>query len=98
MKFNKKGQGLSLETIIVAIIVLFVLVVLLLIFTGRLNIFAGQTGECSNNGGECLSACETPSEKRTALSQYDSACRVAYEKDPVNIKGTSCCSGVSTPK
>ncbi len=37
---KKKGQGISLETIIVAAIVLVVLVVLWAIFTGRLSLFS----------------------------------------------------------
>ena len=36
---KKKGQGLSITTIIVAVIALIVLVVLIAIFTGRVNIF-----------------------------------------------------------
>lgn len=46
---RKKGQGLSLTTIIVAAIALIVLVVLVMIFTGRIGIFkagvekAGET-------------------------------------------------------
>lgn len=38
---NKKGQGLSLTTIIVAAIALIVLVVLVMIFTGRIGVFKG---------------------------------------------------------
>jgi hypothetical protein len=37
--FNKKGQGLSLTTIIVAALALIVLVVLVMVFTGRINVF-----------------------------------------------------------
>lgn len=37
---NKKGQGLSLTTIIVAAIALIVLVVLVMIFTGRIGVFS----------------------------------------------------------
>ena len=42
---NKRGQGLPLNIIIVAIIVLVVLVVLVAIFTGRIAIFERQVGE-----------------------------------------------------
>ncbi len=41
---NKRGQGLPLNIIIVAIIVLVVLVVLVAIFTGRIAIFERQVG------------------------------------------------------
>ena len=39
MRFPKKGQGISLNVIIIAAIALIVLVVLVMIFTGRMNIF-----------------------------------------------------------
>ena len=42
--FNKKGQGLSLNVIIVAAIALIVLVVLVMVFTGRIGIFESQIG------------------------------------------------------
>ena len=41
----KKGQGLSLTTIIVAILALIVLVVLVVVFTGRIGIFEKGVGE-----------------------------------------------------
>ncbi len=40
MNFKKKGQGLSLNTIIIAAIVLIVLVVLWAVFTGRMGKFS----------------------------------------------------------
>ncbi|MBW2974308.1 hypothetical protein KY366_01190 [Candidatus Woesearchaeota archaeon] len=53
----KKGQGLSLNTIIIAAIVLIVLVVLWAIFTGRMGVFSKglsdvtKGGSCSESGG-----------------------------------------------
>jgi len=44
---SKKGQGLSLTTIIVAAIALIVLVVLVMIFTGRIGIFSDDLEEIS---------------------------------------------------
>ena len=49
---NKKGQSISINTIIVAAIGLAVLVVLFLIFTGRLGSFTkgvGETASCDNS-------------------------------------------------
>jgi len=51
---NKKGQGLSLNTIIIAIIVLVVLVVLILIFTGYFNIFGKEVASCELKAGVCV--------------------------------------------
>ena len=53
----KKGQGLSLTTIVVAAISLLVLVILSVIFIGRMGGFAGQVGECENKGGKCAITC-----------------------------------------
>ena len=47
---NKKGQGLSLTTIIVAVLVLIVLVVIIMIFTGRMGTFGKSLNNCD---GEC---------------------------------------------
>lgn len=51
---NKKGQGLSLNTIVIAIIVLVVLVVVIMIFTGVLGgVFVPGLSSCEDKGGEC---------------------------------------------
>ena len=51
---NKKAQGLSLNTIIVAIVVLIVLVVLIMIFTGYFGSrFTPEVTSCRNAGGSC---------------------------------------------
>jgi len=51
----KKGQGLSLNTIIIAAIVLIVLIVLWSIFTGRIGGFSKELTVCR---GTCSSNCE----------------------------------------
>ncbi len=48
----KKGQGLSLNTIIIAAIVLIVLIVLWAIFTGRMGTFTTET-KAKTEGEEC---------------------------------------------
>jgi hypothetical protein len=50
----KKAQGLSLNAIIVAILVLLVLVVLSLIFTGKLGNFRMASEDCSTINGQCV--------------------------------------------
>ena len=49
---RKKGQGLPLNVIIIAVIVLVVLVVLWVIFTSRAETFVDELGSCR---GECKS-------------------------------------------
>ncbi|MCK4589216.1 MAG: hypothetical protein KAT77_02150 [Nanoarchaeota archaeon] len=47
---KRRGQGLSITTIIVAAIALVVLVILIAIFTGRIALFqrgVGETGACA---------------------------------------------------
>ncbi|HLC96681.1 MAG TPA: hypothetical protein VJH97_05150 [Candidatus Nanoarchaeia archaeon] len=53
----KKSQGLSLNTIIIAAIVLIVLIVLWAIFTGRFSLFSSELQECR---GTCTSSCAYP--------------------------------------
>ena len=56
---TKKGQGLSLNTIIIAIIVLIVLVVLVMIFTGYFGkIFTPTVQNCATQGGTCLATAD----------------------------------------
>lgn len=57
---SKKAQGLSLNTIIIAIIVLIVLVVVVMIFTGYFSkIFTPSVKSCTAQAGECAEQCNT---------------------------------------
>jgi len=60
---SKRGQGLPLNTIVIAAIVLIVLVVLVMIFTGSMGGFVkGLKKECVNDlGGVCGNfKCDSP--------------------------------------
>ena len=46
----KKAQGLALNTIIIAALVLIVLVIIVMIFTGRISLFSKGIDTCS---GDC---------------------------------------------
>ncbi len=51
---DRKAQGLSLNTIIIAIIVLIVLVVIIMVFTGYFGTkFTPGVTSCENSGGAC---------------------------------------------
>lgn len=55
----KRGQTLSMTTIIIAALALLVLVILALIFTGRMGFWTQNVSECKSNGGVCRDAvCE----------------------------------------
>jgi uncharacterized membrane protein YqiK len=74
---NKKGQGLSLNTIIIAAIALLVLVVLVMIFTGRMSVFTGGVSGCVNQGGKCMGNTECNTAPGTKITA--SGCTTAGE-------------------
>ena len=59
----KKGQGLSMNVIIVAALALLVLIILAMIFTGRVKIFSTTSRLCANQGegAKCLDTCPSNS-------------------------------------
>lgn len=63
---NKRGQGISINTIVIAAIALIVLVVLIAIFTGRIGIF-GQSVERETRGRVCTDSC-FPTAKEGSLT------------------------------
>ena len=65
----RKAQGLPLNTIIIAALVLIVLVLLVLIFTGRMNIFRKGIETCS---GTCQSTSDCANGK---IGYYQDPCR-----------------------
>lgn len=50
----KKGQGISINVIVVAAVALLVLAVLAVIFLGRSNIFVKESVNCESQGGQCV--------------------------------------------
>lgn len=53
----KKAQGLSLNTIVIAAIVVLVLIVLSVIFIRSTGNFSGNVASCEVSGGICAPAC-----------------------------------------
>ena len=56
---SKRGQGLPMNTIVIAAIVLVVMVVLIYIFVGGMSQTTNKLGSCEEKGGECLESCPT---------------------------------------
>ena len=54
---NKKAQGLSLNTIIIAALVIMVLIILGLVFMGRMGTFGQKQDSCIGKGGTCRTEC-----------------------------------------
>jgi Sec-independent protein translocase protein TatA len=98
---NKKGQGLPLNTIVIAILVIIVLLVIIVFFTTRV----GETGESidatTENFGQCnednpLFTGKTNDDiKRVSVPEDDSAsselCRSQFGDDFRLAPGTQCC-------
>lgn len=55
---NKRGQGISINTIIIAAIALIVLVVLIAIFTGRIGLFSRGVQQTEQGAYACV--CNNP--------------------------------------
>ena len=73
LKNIKKGQGISINTVIIAAIALAVLVVLFMIFTGRFKIFSegvSETASCQNTcRGLAMLRSEASNKESCQLSQ-----------------------------
>ena len=78
---NNKAQGLSLNTIIIAILVLLVLVFLVAMFTGVLGSFFGDVTDCEKGGG---GICE---ELSTEYAGYSDDDKKKYGKCGLNSLG-----------
>ena len=87
---NKKGQGLSLNMIIVAAIALIVLVIIVMIFTGRIGIFRQGVEDCTGKGGTCSS--EPCAQGTTNLPGTD--CGNKKDANTANDNGPYCCISV----
>jgi hypothetical protein len=65
---NKRGQGLSIKTIIIAVVGLMVLVVLVALLSGRLGGFSKGVGTLGSCEGSCKAF------KLISSSQLETAC------------------------
>lgn len=82
MDLKKKGQGLPLNTIIIAIIVVVVLVIVILIFTNNIGGFARTANTCAAKGGTCADSCAPNTQ-----IQIEGTC---------TDKAQVCCAGINT--
>lgn len=87
MKSNK-AQGLSLDTIVIAAIVLTILVVLIMVFTGRMtwfnDLFHGETSkECGDYGGTWEIECN-PETQQEVFGLFE-------DRNLEANKGKKCC-------
>lgn len=86
---DKKGQGISMNMIIIAALALLVLVTISLIFISRTGVFSQQAKSCESAGGQCVDQADWPTcqvaaeqagydtgRRRTDLRCFDSRGRV----------------------
>ncbi len=86
---SSKGQGMSLNVIIVAVIALIVLVVLVITFTGKYRIFGKSTISCEakGSGARCLGSCPA-----TDLTDLNTDCKQRYPDGKTATEpGPKCC-------
>ncbi len=69
---SKRGQGLTISTIVIAALVIIVLVVLILIFTGNMGPFSATARACGERGGVCKASCDPA--KEIGLSAAEAKC------------------------
>jgi hypothetical protein len=69
---TNKGQGLSLSTIIIAILCVVVLVIVVLIFTKHIGDTNKDLNACASKGGTCMAKCVDAS--GNTLPEYTAKC------------------------
>jgi hypothetical protein len=96
-KMTKKAQGMSINTIIIAIIALIVLVVVILLFTGKVKFAANNMNQesCTSRGGRCVA---NPTDECTSVEMSASGMGCPRKMDlskgiPVDDPATAiyCC-------
>lgn len=85
---RKKGQGLSINAIIVAVIALVVLVVLVAIFTGRIGVFSSGVTKVS---GDVTKDCAAINGKVVAATQCPPGTISIVSQDTFNVDTSLCC-------
>ena len=84
---SKRGQGLPMNTIVIAAIVLVVMVVLILIFTGRMGQTTTELKTCLARGGICVAT-----ESECKVTEGEKIIEDTDCKDPLPV----CCRKLPT--
>lgn len=91
MRRTTKGQGLSLNTIVIAILVLIVLVVIILIMTGKLRETSRGLQEAEKPYASS-ERCTVPGTLRTCRTAEDCASRGGIDYERLDCASLTCCS------
>src|SRR3989344_9594143 len=71
MVIRKRGQGLPLNTIVIAVIVLIVLAVVIFIFSSRFGLFGTEISACEQKGGVCKVRANCNLQTSTILTGFE---------------------------
>lgn len=82
-----RAQGLSINTVIVALIGLFILVILILVVSGKIRIFNFTTSSCATQGGACVRNSVVWGKADDSLPYEDQGCMPPRY---TRITGTEC--------
>lgn len=86
----KKGQGISLNAIVIAAIALLVLIILTVMASGKLGLFGASTSDCEAQGGECMTVADkNTKETKDPSLKYASRPDLTCEKD-INQQNRFC--------
>ncbi len=65
---NTKGQGMTLETTVTAVLALIALLVIAFMFVGRSHLFKTDAESCTNKGGTCVASADACSGQPAAFT------------------------------
>ena len=88
----KKGQGLPLNTIIIAILVMTVLVVLIVVLTNGIGKFSFGLGDCETQSGQCMDSCPSGYAKAPLAKCSTGSCCIKVEEKTCTELGGGCYS------
>lgn len=87
-EMNRKGDGLSLNVIVVALIALIVLVVLVVVFSSKMGNFTKGINSCEDKGGKPIS---TSTAYQDCVAQGGTPNPYYDKTSGKQISGTVCC-------
>jgi hypothetical protein len=87
---DRKGQGMPLNVIIIAVICLLVLIVIIFIFTGKTGQFKKGVDSCVSRGGTCQTGDQTCSGPVLTVGTGSSDVSCDINNDGIQ-EGTRCC-------
>jgi ABC-type cobalt transport system substrate-binding protein len=89
---NKKGQGLSINVIIIVAIALIVLIVLIAVFTGRMGAFTGGVADAGGTADKDCAEINTGYGLKTLQACQSASGQAIISKDSIADSSLVCCT------